>query len=155
MFAERLEEKPLTETCPNYFTEIEDHFRRARGTPLFRLSPTDWALVEAWQNGGIPLQAVLRGIDVTFEIWRRRPAQARIEMVNSLAYCSQAVTTEAQALLNATPGSGTGLQNPFPIEQVRGFIAQNAAALRDAGYADLATSLEALDVDALYCVSND
>ena len=28
----------------NYFTEIEEHFQRARGTSLFLLSPLDWAL---------------------------------------------------------------------------------------------------------------
>jgi len=30
----------------NYFTEIEEHFQRARGTGLFLLSPLDWALIE-------------------------------------------------------------------------------------------------------------
>ena len=47
----------------NYFTEIEEHFQRARGTGLFLLSPLDWALIESWKNSGIPLEAVLRGID--------------------------------------------------------------------------------------------
>ena len=82
----------------NYFTEIEDHFQRARGTGLFLISPLDWALIEAWKNAGIPLEAVLRGIDQAFEKWRKRPARARIQMVNSLAYCAQAVATEAQAM---------------------------------------------------------
>src|ERR1035437_6435697 len=137
----------MTESCENYFTEIEEHFRCARGTPLFRLSPLDWALIEAWKNGGIPLEAVLRGIDVAFEKWRRRPAQARIEMVNSLAYCSQAITVEAQALANAMSAPCGGNQNPFPIEQVRRFITENAVALRNAGLLDLAESLEAIDLD--------
>ncbi len=57
----------------NYFTEVEEHFQRARGTGLFLLSPVDWALIEAWKNGGIPLEAVLRGIDQAFEKWRARP----------------------------------------------------------------------------------
>ncbi len=139
----------MTETGLNYFTEIEEHFRRARGTPLFRLSPLDWALVEALKDGGIPLKAVLRGIDVAFEKWRRRPAQARLQMVNSLAYCSQAIAVEAQALANAMCGQST--PNPFPIEQVRGFVAQNAATLKNVGHVDLAASLEALDLDTLYC----
>ena len=47
----------------NYFTEIEEHFQRARGTTLFLMSPLDWALVEGWKNTGVPLEAVLRGID--------------------------------------------------------------------------------------------
>ena len=34
----------------NYFTEIEEHFQRARGTSLFLLSPLDWALIETWKN---------------------------------------------------------------------------------------------------------
>jgi len=47
----------------NYFTEVEEHFQRARGTALFLMSPLDWALVETWKNAGVPLEAVLRGID--------------------------------------------------------------------------------------------
>jgi hypothetical protein len=134
----------------NYFTEIEEHFQRARGTGLFLLSPLDWALIEAWKNGGIPLEAVLRGIDVAFEKWRKRPAQARIHMVNSLAYCAQAITAEAQAMVNAAPASKKESSAPFPIEEIRAFLARNAAALRKAGLDDTAASLESLDLDALY-----
>jgi hypothetical protein len=140
----------MSETSLNYFTEIEEHFRRARGTPLFRLSPLDWALIDAWENGGIPLEAVLRGIDVAFEKWRRRPAQARTEMVNSLAYCSQAIAVEVQALANATCGPRGGTSNPVPIEHVRRFITDNAVALRNAGHQDLAKLIEAIDLDTLY-----
>ena len=39
----------------NYFTEIEEHFQRVRGTSLFLLSPLDWALIESWKNAGVPL----------------------------------------------------------------------------------------------------
>ena len=45
----------------NYFTEIEEHFQRTRGTSLFLLSPLDWALIESWKNADVPLEAVLRG----------------------------------------------------------------------------------------------
>jgi hypothetical protein len=134
----------------NYFTEIEEHFQRARGTGLFLLSPLDWALIEAWKNGGIPLEAVLRGIDAAFEKWRKRPAQARIHMVNSLAYCSQAIAAEAQAMVNAAPASKKATSAPFPLNDVRAFLARNAEALRKAGQEETAVSLEALDVDALY-----
>jgi hypothetical protein len=134
----------------NYFTEIEEHFQRARGTGLFLLSPLDWALIEAWKNGGIPLEAVLRGIDVAFEKWRKRPAQARIHMVNSLAYCAQAVTAEAQAMINAAPVARKEAAAPFPIDDVRAFLARNAEALRKAGQEEIAAALESLDVDALY-----
>jgi hypothetical protein len=134
----------------NYFTEIEEHFQRARGTGLFLLSPLDWAIIEAWKNGGIPLEAVLRGIDVAFEKWRKRPAQARIHMVNSLAYCAQAITAEAQAMVNAAPAPKKEASAPFPLEDVRAFLARNAEALRKAGQEETAASLESLDLDALY-----
>ena len=38
------------------------------------------------------LEAVLRGIDAAFEKWRSR--KVKTQMVNSLAFCSQAVLTE-------------------------------------------------------------
>jgi hypothetical protein len=133
----------------NYFTEIEEHFQRARGTGLFLLSPLDWALIEAWKGSGIPLQAILRGIDAAFEKWRRRPVQARIHRVNSLAYCAQAIAAEAQAIANATPARRDAAP-PFTAEDVRGFLARNAESLRNAGQEELAASLEKLDVEALY-----
>ena len=61
----------------NYFTEVEERFQKARGTGLFLLSPLDWALIEAWKNAGIPLEAVLRGVDAAFEKWRSRKNRAR------------------------------------------------------------------------------
>ena len=85
----------------NYFTEIEEHFQRARGTGLFLLSPLDWALIESWKTAGIPLEAVLKGIDEAFEKWRSRKVKRR--NVNSLAYCSQAVMEAAQR----APGSSS------------------------------------------------
>ena len=80
----------------NYFTEVEEHFQRARGTSLFLLSPLDWALLESWKNAGVPLEAVLRGIDEAFEKWRSR--KVKTQMVNSLAFCAQAVLTEARVM---------------------------------------------------------
>jgi hypothetical protein len=134
----------------NYFTEIEEHFQRVRGTSLFLLSPLDWALIETWKNGGIPLEAVLRGIDAAFVKWRSRPAKARIQSVNSLAYCTQAVGVEAQAMADGTPIARKEAKAPFSLDEVRSYIAQNAGALRKAGLIALAESLEALDIEALY-----
>jgi len=133
----------------NYFTEVEDHFQKARGSGLFLLSPIDWALIEAWKNAGTPLEAVLRGIDQAFEKWRKRPAKARIQMVNSLAYCAQAVASEAQAIAAGVPAK-TAAEAPFPIERVREYVAQNGQTLRKAGHEDLAASLESLDLDSLF-----
>ena len=86
----------------NYFTEIEDHFQRRRGT-LLLLSPLDWALMETWKDAGIPLQAVLRGIDVTFEKWERRSRKTR--KVNGLAFCAQEVLASAEELKEAAVGA--------------------------------------------------
>jgi len=145
----------VTENYFNYFTEIEEHFQRARGTGLFLLSPLDWALIEAWRNAGIPLEAVLRGIDHAFEKWRSRPPRGRIQMVNSLAYCAQAIAVEVQAIVDAKLESGAPAKSsraapPFSLDEVRGYIDRNAAALRKAGLEELAVSLEALPLEALY-----
>jgi len=133
----------------NYFTEIEDHFQRVRGTGLFLLSPLDWALIESWRSAGIPLEAVLRGIDQAFEKWRVRPTRARLQMVNSIAYCAQAIAVETQALANGAP-SNSSVAAPFSLEEVRGFVLGNAETLRKAGHPDAADSLSALDLDTLY-----
>ena len=140
----------MTENYFNYFTEIEDHFQRARGTGLFLLSPLDWALIEAWKNAGIPLEAVLRGIDQAFDKWRSRPARARLQMVNSLAYCAQAIAGEVQAMVDGGPAKPAGSAAPFSIEDVRVYLARNAVALRKAGLEELAGSLEGVPVDTLY-----
>jgi hypothetical protein len=50
----------------NYFTEIEERFQQRRGSILL-LSTLDWALIETWRDAGIPLEAVLRGIDAAFD----------------------------------------------------------------------------------------
>jgi hypothetical protein len=140
----------VTENYFNYFTEIEEHFQRARGTGLFLLSPLDWALIEAWKNSGIPLEAVLRGIDAAFEKWRRRPARARLQMVNSVAYCAQAVAIETQAMVDGAPAKRRESAPPFTLEDVRAFVDRNAETIRKAGYLELADSLQTLDLDALY-----
>ena len=133
----------------NYFTEVEEHFQRARGTSLFLLSPLDWALIETWKNGGIPLEAVLRGIDAAFEKRAKRPAKGRLRSVNSVAYCTQAIAEEAQIMAGAVaPRRETPA--PFSIEEVRAYLARNAQALRQAGQEPLALALESIDVDALY-----
>jgi hypothetical protein len=88
----------------NYFTEIEEHFQRRRGS-LSILSPLDWALMEMWKDAGIPLEAVLRGIDATFEKWERRPRKTR--KVNGLAFCTQEVLAAAEELNEASVGAAS------------------------------------------------
>ena len=129
----------------NYFTEIEEHFQRARGTGLFLLSPLDWALIETWKNSGVPLEAVLRGIDAAFEKWRAKRSRAR--MVNSLAYCVQAVMVENQRLADAG-GQREASPEPvpaFPLEELRRFISGNAEAIRRTGVSEFVPVADSLD----------
>ena len=129
----------------NYFTEVEEHFQRARGTSLFLLSPLDWALLESWKNSGVPLEAVLRGIDEAFEKWRGR--RVKTQMVNSLAFCAQAVLTEAQIMTEAAPQrSRRETAPPFTIDELRAYLERNAAALPP-GYEEIAASLGRLAGD--------
>ena len=124
----------------NYYTETEEHFRRVRGTSLFLLSTLDWALLESWKNSGVPLEAVLRGIDGAFEKWRSR--KVKTQMVNSLAFCAQAVLTEAQVIAEGEPRREPNREAPppFTIEELRAYLAGNAAALPK-GFEDIAGSL--------------
>ena len=99
------------ETYFNYFTEIEEHFQRRRGTVLL-LSPLDWALMETWKDAGIPLEAALRGIDATF-------------------YCSQAVLASVEEMKEAAVGAApsesknTGLDQSAVVE----YLNRNAGQL--------------------------
>jgi hypothetical protein len=145
----------------NYFTEIEEHFQRARGTSLFLLSPLDWALIETWKNSGIPLEAVLRGIDLAFEKWRAK--KTRVQMVNSIAYCTQAVATEAPRMADAgtqrsdQPNESKSGAAPFPEEELRQYLKTNAAAVRSTGAEDFFAVADSLDqiVAALPSLAGD
>jgi DNA repair exonuclease SbcCD ATPase subunit len=135
----------------NYFTEIEECFRRCRGTPTL-LSPLDWALIESWKEAGRPLDAVLRGIERTFEKFKKRPQ--RFRMVNSLAYCSQEVDRAAEEIRTAEAEGGAPskaaepVPPPFPPEEILAYMSRNAEALelaarhwREHGKPDLANDL--------------
>ena len=88
----------------NYFTEIEERFQQRRGAILL-LSTLDWALIETWREAGIPLEAVLRGIDAAFDKYESRQKRGRMRRVNGLAWCSQAVMEAAEALREASAGT--------------------------------------------------
>jgi hypothetical protein len=131
----------------NYFTEVEEHFQRARGTGLFLMSPLDWALVETWKNDGVPLEAVLRGIEVAFEKWHAK--KNKVRMVNSLAYCAQAVHEEAQALASGTPVTRAAAKAPFELDELMAYLGKNAATLRGrGGFEDIAAALDAINAEA-------
>ena len=109
----------------NYFTEIEEHFQRRRGTGLL-LNTLDWALIETWKDAGIPLEAVLRGIDEAFDRYDARPSKTR--KVNSLAYCAQEVLATAEGMKEAAAGSPPTAPDPAPTKSGTGFENANVAA---------------------------
>ena len=119
----------------NYFTEIEECFLRRRGGGLL-LSTLDWALIETWKDAGIPLDAVLRGIDTAFDRYDQRPSKT--QKVNSLAYCSQAVLAAAEDMKEAAVGtdnaaegqpSKPGIGQGFETQTVAAFLRHNADLL--------------------------
>jgi hypothetical protein len=129
----------------NYFTEIEEYFWRKRGAHLL-VSPLDWAIVETWQRAGIPLDAVLRGIDNAFESYRnsRRGAGRPLK---TLAYCVDAVLDAAAEKRETSAGSGPEAKpvekaESFSRDELRAFLSVNGQKLQQA-----ASRLDASDAD--------
>lgn len=121
----------------NYFSEIEDRYLQRRGGGLL-LSTLDWALIETWKNAGIPLDAVLRGIDEAFDKYDQRPIKTK--KINSLAYCSQAVLTAAEDMKEATVGAEPPTKSRagegFEPETVSAFLLRNADMLESLNFPD-------------------
>jgi polyhydroxyalkanoate synthesis regulator phasin len=133
----------------DYFTEVEEHFQKTRGSGLFLLSPLDWALIETWKNAEIPLEAVLRGIEAAFEKWRTKKIKAR--QVNSLAYCAQAVHEEAEVMAKGGAlRKNEPVKAPFQLDELAKYLLDNAARLREKheAYRSIAEVLENLASDA-------
>jgi hypothetical protein len=121
----------------NYFTEIEEYFWQKRGAHLL-VSPLDWAIVETWQKAGIPITAVLKGIDRAFESWNRSKRAAGGRQLKSLAYCVDAVLDAASEAQEASAGAGPEVPSsrasaePFSRVELRKYIDRNATRLRAA-----------------------
>ena len=124
----------------NYFTEIEERFQQRRGS-LLMLSTLDWALIEIWREAGVPLEAVLRGIDAAFDkhdAQRLRSAR-RPRKVNGLAWCAQAVLEATEQSREASVGMGMGAapgasseatrDSGFEAARIARYLQHNAAAL--------------------------
>ena len=116
----------------NYFTEIEEHFLKRRGGGLL-LSTLDWALIEMWKDAGIPLEAVLRGIDTTFDHYDQKPAKTR--RINGLGFCSQEVLGAAEDMKEAAVGaSEPAKEKPpgFQLAEITAYLRHNAKQLEEA-----------------------
>ena len=117
----------------NYFTEIEDAFVRRRGKHLF-LSPMDWALMETWNQQGIPLHIVLRGVEKSFDSFEARP---RKRTVKTLLYCQEEVEAQYAEWVEARVGAASNADNnepdsdktPFSFEAISEHLQRNRNAL--------------------------
>jgi hypothetical protein len=119
----------------NYFTEIEDRFQQRRGS-LLMLSTLDWALIEIWREAGVPLEAVLRGIDAAFDkhdSQAKRAGARRARKVNGLAWCAQAVLEAVEqsreAAIGAAPLPTEPRNSGFETERIARYLKRNAALL--------------------------
>jgi hypothetical protein len=135
----------------NYFTEIEERFQRRRGSILL-LSTLDWALIETWREAGIPLEAVLRGIDTAFDRYDARKYRTA-RRINGLAWCAQEVMTAAEDLREASLGvakpqsqtAGAGLE----WDRIVAHLTQAAVALKSANLTGLAAQTASEIADRL------
>ncbi len=119
----------------NYFTEIEEHFQRRRGS-LLLLSTLDWALIETWREAAIPLEIVLRGIDEAFDKYQARQRRGPQRRVNGLAWCAQAVMEAAEqhreaalGMAPATTGSQPSAESGFESQRIAAHLQSAASAL--------------------------
>ena len=120
----------------NYFTEIEEYFWKKRGAHLL-VSPLDWAIMEAWQKAGVPLEAALKGIDKAFESYQRSRRGAGKPLKN-LAYCTDAVLEAAEEQQEAAAGSAprevarAEASEAFSRDELKTYFAKNVARLKQA-----------------------
>jgi hypothetical protein len=118
----------------NYFTEIEEYFWKKRGAHLL-VSPLDWAIMETWQRAGVSLESALKGIDRAFESYARSRRGAG-KPLKSLAYCTDAVLQVAEegreAATGSVPKNGHEAKEAFPREELKTYLAKNAALVTTA-----------------------
>jgi len=131
----------------NYFTEIEEYFWQKRGAHLL-VSPIDWAIVETWQKAGVPLSAVLKGIDRAFESHARSRRAAGGRQLKSLSYCVDAVLEAAEEEKETAAGTGPVAgkakkeEETFSRDVLRAFFNRNAERISAAATAIRAAQSE-------------
>jgi hypothetical protein len=124
-----------------YFSEIEERFSRRRGS-IILLNTLDWALIETWREAGVPLEAVLRGIDAAFDKYEARShkARGRLRKINGLAWCAQAVMQSAEELVEASTGIAPAAaheprESGFESHRIAAYLDRNAGIVAAAGCA--------------------
>jgi len=145
----------------NYFTEIEEHFQRRRGS-LLMLSTLDWALIETWREAAVPLPAVLRGIDAAFDKHDTRKAavKARTRRINGLAWCSQEVMKAVEDMQEAAIGASTVTKESVAApglehDRIANHLEACAAALRKAKLLSVAGQTASESADRLQTLATE
>lgn len=122
----------------NYFSEIEETFVRRRGKHLF-LSPLDWVLMETWQERGIPLHIVIRGIESVFDVFDRQPPGTRT--IKSLFYCREEIESQFTEWSRSMAGKGSEDAPPadetFPVDAVKAHIESSVEQLKSVQAANI------------------
>ena len=126
----------------NYFTEIEETFVRRRGKHLL-LSPIDWAMIEGWQNRGIPLHIVIRAIESVFDGYDKNPGPRSIK---GLLYCREEVEAQFLEWTSMQAGKANGGSNEgsveFSPERIVEHIDRVIAELRESSNPDLQEDID-------------
>jgi hypothetical protein len=147
----------------NYFTEIEEHFQRRRGS-LLLLSTLDWALIETWREAGIPLAAILRGIDAAFDKHDASKSRSRVRRVNGLAYCVQAVMAAVEEMKEASIGAArsdndaeaaTEAAPGFEQERIAAHLRECAAQLDEAKLTGIAAETAQINATGLRGIAEE
>ena len=120
----------------NYFTEIEERFQQRRGS-LLMLSTLDWALIETWREAGIPVLAVLRGIDDAFDkhdLQKMRAGAKRQRKINGLAWAAQSVMRAAEEAVDAATGVRRSdgqeeRESGFEVDRLATYLEGNASKI--------------------------
>lgn len=106
-----------------YVETIERHLQARSGREAV-LSPRDFALARAWHAAGLPLGAVLLGLDEGLQT----------TATATLAYCRRFV--EAAASVRRPPRAPPAAQEPVPLEVVGELLVRLAATLETLPMAD-------------------
>ena len=103
---------------------------RRRGKNLL-LSPIDWAMIEGWQERGVPLHVVIRGIETVFDGFEKNPSPRTIK---GLLYCREEIEAQYQEWLAGRTGDSAApaesVSSNFDRDAVRSHIERAISMLR-------------------------
>ncbi|NOT47302.1 MAG: hypothetical protein HOP17_06075 [Acidobacteria bacterium] len=126
----------------NYYTEIEETFVRRRGKNLL-LSPIDWALIEGWQERGIPLHVAIRAIENVFDGYDKKPSTRTIK---GLLYCREEIEAQYEEWQRSQVGKSDKAEasedGSLSLETASGHISGLIAQLREIEAINLKDDLE-------------